>query len=587
MDHRADDRGGDATRWRDAALCALVIGTVGAVNTTALLMIAPPRCCGCSSPSPSARSRRARAVAAAARIGGLALGTSAWWLAMQVIQGRHGADLLAYSESLEDVSLTATSSEAWRSLAGYWLMYVRDPYAPTTTAGRLHDRPRADRLRIRPRRRRPDRARRRQLPRTALRHRHDVHRARPRRRRPPFGSPSPIARLFRGDGQEGLSLALRSSTPRSRCWSIGLALGTAALVDAIGRAGAWRRIALAATVVVVVALGNLPVLTGADLVDPALERDEQPPDGVDEAAAASTSWSRRRVLQLPGAEFGAFTWGYTVDPPLPGLTEPAVVTRDLLPSVRRRRWTCSMPWTTASRPDRAELAAVAPIARLFGADTIWLPGDAAFDRFRTPRPELTAELFAAGGDGPRPPGDVRRACRQRPQVPMVDEQSLSEPAVGTAIAPVALVPVVDPLPVVRASDTSRPPVGSGDGLVDAAAAGLIVGDEAIRYSASMTADELVEAAGDRRPAGRHRHQPAAGPPLAGFQDVTGYTEPATGPQTVWDDSGDARLDVFPGAGIAASTVAVQDGPVSAGGEQLRRALGYLPEARPAMASTAT
>ena len=29
------------TRWRDAALCALVIGTVGAVNTTALLLIAP------------------------------------------------------------------------------------------------------------------------------------------------------------------------------------------------------------------------------------------------------------------------------------------------------------------------------------------------------------------------------------------------------------------------------------------------------------------------------------------------------------------------------------------------------------------
>ena len=53
---------------------------------------------------------------------------------MQVIQGRQGADLLAYSESLEDVSLTATSVEAWRSL-GYWLMYIRDAYAPTTTAG--------------------------------------------------------------------------------------------------------------------------------------------------------------------------------------------------------------------------------------------------------------------------------------------------------------------------------------------------------------------------------------------------------------------------------------------------------------------
>ena len=29
-------------------------------------------------------------------------------------------------------------------------------------------------------------------------------------------------------------------------------------------------------------------------------------------------------MQLPGAEFGAFRWGYTVDPPLPGLTDEAV-----------------------------------------------------------------------------------------------------------------------------------------------------------------------------------------------------------------------------------------------------------------------
>ena len=64
------------------------------------------------------------------------------------IQGRQGADLLAYSESLEDVSLTATSVEVWRSL-GYWLMYVRDPYAPTTTAGADYMTDlRADRLRV-------------------------------------------------------------------------------------------------------------------------------------------------------------------------------------------------------------------------------------------------------------------------------------------------------------------------------------------------------------------------------------------------------------------------------------------------------
>ena len=45
----------------------------------------------------------------------------------------HGADVLAYSESLDAVSFTSTSPEVWRGL-GYWLSYIRDPYAATTTA---------------------------------------------------------------------------------------------------------------------------------------------------------------------------------------------------------------------------------------------------------------------------------------------------------------------------------------------------------------------------------------------------------------------------------------------------------------------
>ena len=234
------------TRWRDAALCALVIGTVGAVNTTALLLIAPAPVLWLVRRRRRAHCVRcARAVAAAARIGGLTLATSAWWIVMQIIQGRQGADLLAYSESLEDVSLTATSVEAWRSL-GYWLMYIRDPYAPTTTAGAdyMTDRSTivsgsssspspssawqsvsfpARRFAI-------------ALTFTGLVLAVGVH---------PFSDPSPIARLFRGDGQAGLSLALRSSTRALPLLVFGLALGTAALVDALGRVVVWRRAMLA------------------------------------------------------------------------------------------------------------------------------------------------------------------------------------------------------------------------------------------------------------------------------------------------------------------------------------------------------
>ena len=52
---------------------------------------------------------------------------------MLSVQGRYGADVLGYSESLEAVSATARAPETIRGM-GYWLAYVRDPFAATTTA---------------------------------------------------------------------------------------------------------------------------------------------------------------------------------------------------------------------------------------------------------------------------------------------------------------------------------------------------------------------------------------------------------------------------------------------------------------------
>ena len=66
---------------------------------------------------------------------------------------------------------------------------------------------------------------------------------------------------------------------------------------------AWRRITLAATVVVV-AVGNLPVLIGADLVDPALERDEQPPEAWTEAAALDELVPGAASRNCPGPSSG-------------------------------------------------------------------------------------------------------------------------------------------------------------------------------------------------------------------------------------------------------------------------------------------
>ena len=302
-----------------------------------------------------------RAVAAALRIGGLSLAVSLWWIAMLVVQGRHGADVLSYSETLEAVSFTSVSTETLRGL-GYWLFYIRDPSGfATTRFGRL---PRirsgsspigfalllcclaghcAD-----------------PMERTAATPRCSVfagivlavgvH---------PIDDPSPLMSPFATSSRSTLSLAIRSSTRALPLSTFGLALGAGALATAASALLARRRPRLrllAPAVVIGLAILNLPALFDGGFVDPALERatrthrrrGSKPP-----RRSTPARW-RTGCMQLPGAEFGAFRWGYTVDPPLPGLTDQAADhPRPAAARLARRRWTCCTPSTTASRPTRS------------------------------------------------------------------------------------------------------------------------------------------------------------------------------------------------------------------------------------------
>jgi arabinofuranan 3-O-arabinosyltransferase len=582
-------------RWRYPALIALIVFTVGAVNATALAMIIPAPALWLLHTAWRGDASWRRVAATAGKVALASAAVSLWWIAMLVVQGRYGADVLAYSESLESVSFTSTSTEVLRGL-GYWLFYIRDAFMATTTASIDHLVSvrvivagfllvGAGLLGV-----------------VATRWAHrryaammigvgtilavGVH---------PIDDPSPLMSLLVGDGEGGLALALRSSTRAVPVLLLGSALGVALLVDALRQrrasvpftAGRVRSDLVLAAVLALIAVFNLPALRSGGLVDPSLERDQDPPSAwLDAAAELDALPTGFRVLQLPGTEFGAYRWGYTVDQPLPALTERALVTRDLLPLGSAPAMDLVFALDDLFQDGIAEPTAVAPIARLLGVDTVWVTGDIAFDRFRLARPEIVDDLLTGAGTGDvglLPPLRFGDPTVMTPDIAVLDEQQLGDPRVGQPIAPVSLVGVDDPIPTIRVKTDELVLSGDGAGVVDAAAAGVIDGSELLRYSASLD-DELLDAI-DRATRlvvtdsnrDRAHHWRSS-------QDVTGFTE-SGGPDAdvLRFEGGDQRLPVFDTSDPDTQTVAIQDGPVTAAASAYGEPFAYLPEHRPVMA----
>ena len=579
--------------WGDPAAIALIVLTVGAVNATALAMIIPGPVLWLLHSAWQRLATWRHTIVVAAKVGVLSLGVSLWWISMLMIQGKYGTDVLPYSESVADVSLTSTSAEVWRGL-GYWLFYLRDPFAATTTeslrylmsslaifisflipivcvGGLVWTRWQHRRFAA-------------LLVATGVVLAVGVH---------PSDDRSPLMWLLTGGGDGGLALALRSSTRAVPLLMLGLAIAGAAMVDsartmALPRCGLPRPVradhALAG-LIALLALVNLPGLWTGAFVDPAIDRDESPPAAwTDAAAVLDRSGDGGRVLQLPGAEFGAYRWGYTVDQPLPGLTEKPLVTRDLLPLGSPAAMDLLYALDDQIQQGVLRPEALAPVARLLGVDTLWLTNDHEFERFRTARPEVIRDLVI-DADGTAPPIGLGEPFLNRSDVPHTDERALGDPRVGQPMVPVELVELFDPPTIVRASEHSILVSGSGDGLVDAGAAGLVDGNSTVRYSASFDDPEQLADALDTAVAvvvtdsnrNRARHWRSS-------QDTTGfteYTDPRLDP--LEPVSGDERLPVFESTDLDAATVAVQRGPVIAAATSYGEPFAYLPEHRPFMA----
>lgn len=516
--------------WRWPAILALSLTLVGGVNASSLLLVAV---------APVLwvvlelwrRPDRGVVLAAAARVGVLALGISAWWVAGLWIQGAHGLPVLQLTEDVRTVAAWSAPDDVLRGL-GNWFFYGRDrtgwsldqaeAYATDAVLEVITFAVPALALGAA----------------VVLRWAHRAY----------FGllvvvgtvlavgawpleDPTPWGRAWRTFADEtSIGLAFRNSPRAVPLVVLGLAGLLAGAIDAVP---ADRRRALGAGAVGALAVfGLLPVWQHGYLTD-GMQRPEAIPDHwLDAARALDEEGTDTRVLEVPGSSFAAYTWGTTVDPITPGLVERPYVAREVLPAGTRGTADLLDALDRRFQLGIVEPPSLAPLARLLAAGTIVFRGDLEqAGRFDTPPAAEVWDVLQ-----PAPPG-------------------LSDPKVhgaGAGAAPgvpaVARFAVEDPRPLVRTAPGHGGVLlaGNGDGIVDAAAAGLLDGRSLVLASSALD-DEALGAALDGgadlivTDTNRRRIQTW----FYSIRDTKGPTERAG--EVAADPTGyDFRLDPFPG-----------------------------------------
>ena len=577
---RSVRRGG----WRDPALFALVVATVGSVNATGLLLVGLGPLLWLVHVRLSREATTRAVLAATARIGALTVACSLWWIAGLWAQGGYGVEILRYTETAEVVASASNAAEVLRSL-GYWFFYGGDRLGPWIEPSVSY----TQRL--------PLLALTYALPVAALaglgavrfRHRSffvslvvvgaliavGAH---------PWDDPTLLGAGMKEFLLSDVGLAMRSLPRAVPLVALGLAAGLGAGIEALATATAEhrRRIALpAAVVVAVAAYAALPPLWTGGMVAENLDRPEDIPAYWDEVAAYLDGRDDgTRVLELPGSDFASYRWGNTVDPITPGLINRPYAARELIPYGSPPSADLLNALDRRVQERVLDPGALAVVARLMGVGDIVVRDDLQFERYRTPRPYVLAPALHEEPDLGRPaafgPETVNTPVAE---APLLDELALLADD-GEPRPPVEVLPVEDAVAMVRTAPAVGGIVlaGDGEGLVDAASAGLLRGDELVRYAASLGQDGVAEALDDGAALIVTDGNRRQGVRWSTVRDTLGFVEPIP---TLGEDLTDNRLPVFTDESGWETTAATD--PVTATATSYGNPISFTPEYRPANA----
>ena len=574
--------------WRYPALFAIVAATAGSVNATSLAMVGLAPVLWLVHAAAVERSvAPRRAVGAALRIGALSLGVSLWWITGLLIQSAYSLSTVRYTEPYQLVAESSTSTEILRGL-GYWYFYGFDKLGLLVDSSINYTLGNwlvfisfgivVGALALG----------------AAVRWQHrsyflllfavgalvavGAH---------PYDSPSPLGGAFKALTRIDAGLALRSTPRAVPMVSLAVAVLAGAGVGALSRRARRLGAFIGCGVVLAVVLNN-PAIWKAQMVGEYMQRPEQLPQYWLEAAAdLDRTNTDTRVWEVPGSDFASYRWGTTIDPITPGLMDRGYVARELVPFGSAPSAALLSAVDRRMQEDTLEPESLAPVARLMSVGDVVHRADLTYERYRTPRPVETAALLA------RAPGLEEAAAYGEstpnvagPEQPMIDEVHLARPVDAEHPAPVTRFAVADPLPVLRTRsiDGAVVLIGDADGIVDAAAAGVLdtsrplfmaadlIDDSELRELALGGPAHIVVTDSNRRRAQR----------WGTIRENRGHTE-SEGEAPLIEDPADQRLPVFAADAATADdtlTVSEQRGPVSARATGYGNPVLYVAEDRP-------
>ncbi|MCJ7439529.1 MAG: alpha-(1-_3)-arabinofuranosyltransferase family protein, partial [Acidimicrobiia bacterium] len=526
--------------WRWPAWFALVVALVGTINATTLACIFLGPAVVWVAELVRLWPARRRLVGAALRILGLSAAVSLWWIVALLIEGRYGVDVLDSSESLETVTVASTTPEVLRGL-GYWFLYGRDAVAPYLNAGHMYMATWVLPVSFVP------------VLLAAL----AAVTTRWRRRgmfvallvvgtvlaigAHPYGSPSPFGGAFKSvvesvDAARALRSISRVTPLVVLAAAVLLGMGVTAVRSRFRVAGGVA----AGVAVVAVTLAIAPLWSG-DLVSGTRTRPETIPARWHEATATlDRAGTDTRVLELPGIDFAAYDWGYTNDSITRALMNRPTVAREVIPYGTVASVDLVSALDRRIQEGRFDPAALPAIARLIAASSVLVRGDLQSERYDLP--------------------DVARLRHALDPLPagLTHSASFGDPATPE----LSILSVDGARRVVRAETADGPVLvsGSGEGLVDAAEAGVLPADRLIVYTGSLagrpaTAQKLLSHGAELIVTDSNRRRALRAKTL---YDNNGYTERIS-ESPLRTDLEDARFELFPDAGDGARTVAIAQG----------------------------